>query len=648
MKNKDFGFFQQHIEKIALGVGGVVLLGVGATQFLLGEPNAIELENQPVAPADIQDTVTRSADRLKSKLAGGSPIESIEIPRYAALYQKHLALPVATDQKLAAIDNTGLAKPWVKTVSPDYVQKILPTPPMTFDVLAKSGHGVLANTGSDSYFALQQIIGDKQPADFTYVSVSAKFSFADLMKRYRSTDIPGDQRIDEGLWRERLAITSVQLLREELDPVTGEWGNQMTLSPLPGQFAIVPSDQPTLTFEQSQALEAQVRSRQNDIRRPEFPEIQNGPWTPPDIANRVYTSEELQRREELERKITQLKRNLARLTGDDDPNPRRRDRGNRRGNDDFQNNDDFADPRRSIRDDRRGGRNDDSDQSDRRAQRNAERIANLENDLFDAQDELNALLGITEEDELAAGPRGRPSGQSNPNTNGEFGPNFGPDDFRNPGFRPPPSRDGVTDGVPDEVKVWAHDLKAEPGKTYRYKVLVSVMNPLYRFPRLNPEQLAENRNRISLGPSQEEIDATEWSPSAMVELDPEHYYFVTSGSKDQKRAEVEVWTVYNGVWRKSEFTEYPGNEVGGPAQIPGVDTGGRGVPMDVGAIMLDVDSVTGSNGRADIRVFFVDPQTNRITTRLVNDDKNSDARKRLELEATLQSKQAEDRLSDSR
>ncbi|MEO0514407.1 MAG: hypothetical protein AAF086_03825 [Planctomycetota bacterium] len=646
MQNKDFGFFQQHIEKIALGVGGLVLLGVGATQFLLGQPNAITLENQPVAPDEIQEAVVRPAKQLEGKLKGGSPIDDIDIPAYAELFNKHVALPVATDQPLAAIDNTGLAKPLKQIVSPDYPLKFLPTPPMPYDVLAKSGHGVLSENGGDRFFALQQIIGDQRPADFSYVSVSANFSFAELMKRYRGPDVPGEQRIDEGLWRERLAVTAVQLLREELDPATGEWGNPATIRPLPGQFAIVPDDQPTLTFEASQELETQIRANQPVIRRPDFPAISNGPWTPPDIANRVYTPEELQQREELQRRITQLERQLDRLAGDD-RNPRGNDRNNRRGNQDDFDFQDFEEPRgaRDRRDNR--GSRDDTGTTDRRADRNAERLADLEDQLAAAQQELNELLGIEEDPNEFAGPRDFDGGDFRDPPR-DFNPTFDRNNFDDGQPRRPGMGGATAGSVPDEIKVWAHDLTAKPGRTYRYKVLVSVMNPLYRFPRLNPKQLAENRNRISIGPSEEEISQTEWSPSATVELDPKHYYFVTGGSKDQKRADVEVWTVYDGIWRKNEFVEYPGNEIGGTAEISGVATGGRGVPMNVGTFMLDVDSALASNGRPDVRVLFIDPETNRITIRMVNDDKNSDKRKELELLADLQTKQSQNQLSDSR
>ncbi|MEM9913766.1 MAG: hypothetical protein AAF911_02265 [Planctomycetota bacterium] len=648
MKNKDFGFFQQHVEKIALGVGGLVLVGVGATQFLLGDPNAIEVKNQPVAPSEIADAVIRESDRLKSKLADPNQLEGINavIPRYADSFAKLYNKPVGTDQMLAPIDNTGLAMDLNKVISPDYPEKFLPTPPMATDVLAKSAHGVLANDGSDQYFAVLEMVGDRQPADFNYVSVSGTFSFEELISRYSAIDIPGEQRIDAGLWRERLAITSVQLLREELDPTTGEWGNRVIVNPLPGSTAIVPSNQPTLTFEESQDLEQQLRSNQRDLRQPLFPSISNGPWTPPDIGNRVYTPEELQRREDLERLITRLQRQLDRLQGTDDRSARgsdrRSERSSRRGGpEDFE---DYGDLGGSDRESRRGSRRGGGDEEDNpRADREARQIAQLEEDLMEAERELNELLGI-DEDEEQPGRAGQRRG-------GFDGPDFDdfPDDI-GPGITP--GRRGNLGGSPrgeesDVVKVWAHDLTVEPGKTYRYKVLVSVMNPLYRFPRLNPTQLAENRNRVSLGPSEADIAAAEWSLSGQVTVEPEFYYFVDSANKEQKRADIEVWTVYDGMWRKNEFVEYPGNEVGGIAEPEGVDTRGRGIAMNVGTIMLDVDSISRAGGSA-VRVLLLDPETNRITTRLVNEDKNSDARKRLELEADLQAKQAENRLSEAR
>lgn len=660
MRTKDFGFFQQHVEKIVLGLGLLVLLGVGATQFLLGEPNAVELENKSVAPGDIKDTVVIKAERLKNDLGKESPIPEIVIPKYAESFVRLFGLPVATDQSLAAIDAPGIASVWLNVVSPKYLDLLLPTPPVPIDVLATSGHGVL-DDGGDRAFAFRQIIGDQRPADFSYVSVSAEFSFDELTKRYRAEDVPQNQRIDEGLWRERMAITSVRLLREELNVLTGEWGDKKTITPLPGQIAVVPEDRPELSFEQSQELESWIRQNQPDIRRPIFPQIANGPWNPPGVDDRKFTPEQLQRREELERIISTAQRRIDRLSGNEG---RDDGRGNRSRPDRRQN--DFDDlggipddlgggggrggrPDRSARG---GGRDRGTDRgNNERPDRESQQLMKAEEELYEAQRELNELLGIDEED-LAAENRNRLPG------GGDFD-GFDPIEMMNPedfavpgagavpgGYGNLPRRTGSqTEDVPEAVKVWAHDLTVEPGKTYRYKVLVSVLNPLYRFPRLNPEQKKNNENRISIGPSQDEIDNTPWSISAEVTLDPLHYFFVTSGNKDAKRADFEVWTVFNGIWRNKEFVEFPGNEVGGNAEFPNVDTGGRPVAMNVGAIMLDVDSIKVANGSPAVRVLLLDPATNRIETRLVNDDKNSDKRRELDLEAELQQKKADNRLS---
>lgn len=651
MRTKDFGFFQQHVEKIVLGVGLLVLIGVGATQFLLGEPNAVELENKPVAPGDIKDTVVIKSNQLGSRLDADSPIPTIDIPAYAESFVRLFGLPVATDQQLASIDSPGIASVWLNVVSPKYLDLVLPTPPVPADALATSGHAVLDDTGGDRFFALQEIIGDHRPADFPYVSVSAEFSFDDLIDRYRAEDVPLAQRVDEGLWRERMAITSVRLLREELNPLTGEWGDRQIINPLPGQIAVTPEDQPELTFEQSQELENWIRQNQPEIRRPAFPQISNGPWNPPGVDDRKFTSEQLQRREELERAIDTAQRKIDRLLGNDDRNNRgnnnRTPRGRQDNFDDMGLPPGFEDGGRGTRGTRgtRGG----NERGNERPDRDTIQLEKAEQELFEAQRELNELMGLGEEELAAENSYNRPGANEFDNP-----ADFNPADFGNPGIDPGfpggygnmPQRPGTqAQDVPDVVKVWAHDLTAQPGKTYRYKVLVSVLNPLYRFPRLNPQQLEENKNRISIGPSQEEIDNTPWSISAEVKLDPEHYFFVTSGSKDAKRANIEVWTVYNGIWRNKEFIEFPGNQIGGDAELPNVDTGGRPVAMNVGSIMLDVDSIKVSNGPPAVRVLFLDPETNRIETRLINDDKNSDDRKRLELEADLAQKKADNRLS---
>ncbi|NJN37336.1 MAG: hypothetical protein HC794_10210 [Nitrospiraceae bacterium] len=185
-----------------------------------------------------------------------------------------------------------------------------------------------------------------------------------------------------------------------------------------------------------------------------------------------------------------------------------------------------------------------------------------------------------------------------------------------------------TKGGKKPVRVIENAL--QPGKTYRYKVIVCVLNPLYRQSRLPVEQVAENFHRISLGPDEQELADASWS--APIALDPAFLFFIVSANKDQKRIEAEVWTIYNGLWRRSSFIEYPGNVIGGLANIPGVDDGGLGIRMQVPSILLDIDSVSGAGvggGGSAIRALFLDQTTGRIDSRLADQDRKSELRQRL-------------------
>ena len=625
MKKNDFGFLQQHAEKIALGCGLAILLGVAVTQFVLGGSNEIELGNQTVAPGDIRDTVMNEARRLEASLDRGSPLEERPIPRYTDSFNKVYELPIAASETLSYFDQGPLAKNWIKVVSPDYAEKILPRPPVPTDIWVRSSHALLDRNAGSEVGPYLQIIGDRQPADFQYVSVRTTFSFDEWRKRLQNQNVPAASRIEEGLWRDRLAITGVRLLREEIDPRTGEWGNRTVIAPLPGPSADVPNEETIsadMTVEQASGLESWILGNQIAFQQPSFPPIQNGPWLPPSPTDRQLTSEQLQKRQDLTNEIDRLRRQLERQAGDSRSGGTNRGGGRAPrggGPEDF---DDFGGFDERGPDRRRSDRRGPTEQADPEDAR----LRNLEQRLQEAQRELDELLGI-ESDAQNTQP-----GESGPPM-GEFGEErFDNGDRRFDNFRGGNSNSSVS----DRVTVWAHDLTVEPGKTYRYKLFVEVLNPLFRNPRLNPEQRKINRTRVSLGPSEEELDDAPWSPE--MRIDPDYYFFALTGSRDTKRASFEVWTVYDGQWRKSEFTEFPGDEIGGTAEIAGLP---NPVPMNAGPILLDVDAVSAPNNRGSVvRVLYLDADSGEIRTRLVNDDKSSEDRQRLEFQLQQQQQEA--------
>ena len=651
MPANELGFFQKHTEKIALALGVAVLAGAGATQFLLGQPNAVTIDGKQVGPGEIADQVRTQVDQLDTKLNDTKrQIEAFESPAYNDNFAKLYDRPVADGPLPAVITDGGLEGKLAVIDSPNYPTKVLPNPPVATDMVIKTGNGVLADATDGrerpQVDALRQIVGEQRPADFPYVSVRGTFPIADYRNRLETAGTTDAERIDRSLWSRRMAVAAVYLTRERLDPTTGVWGESRIIRPLPGQFGVLPEDRPQLSREESDGLEQEILTRQEEIRREPFPRLANGPWTPPDADNRMFTAEEKEQRRDLERDLENLKRRLGRLVNPEAAGagrrPGARTRPTRGGGTDDPYGDD--DPTGAYGDGGGGGaapdrsrRSRTSGTSSRDEERRAKQVEALQTQIQEKQTELNNLLGTDDE---GLGATGAPGGFDGGYGGGVYdddddptgaysdGGGYGGESY---GGGPRGGPAATADG-PDELRVWAHDLTCKAGETYRYKLVVAMFNPLYRQTRLTRKQLKENYDRVSIGPDESELAAAPWSPP--VGLDPKYFYFATSGNKDEKRAEFEVWTIFNGIWETGSFPEVPGNEIGGVATTaaPG------GVPMSVGKILLDVDAVSSSvsGGSTQIRALVLDEASGAIEGRMVSADRRSELRERLESEREQQ------------
>ncbi len=176
--------------------------------------------------------------------------------------------------------------------------------------------------------------------------------------------------------------------------------------------------------------------------------------------------------------------------------------------------------------------------------------------------------------------------------------------------------------------MWAHDLFAEPGATYRYKLVAAPMNPLFRYSRVAEEQRLANRDRASLAPSDADLQAASWTPP--VTLNPRADFFFLGGNADQDRARVEVWKVYDGLWQRSDFEENPGNGIGGE-QLLEVRGQRERVDLATGALVLDIDVQQGIDSNPDQRLVYEDAD-GRIRSRTRQDDQDSPRRAQLQRE----------------
>jgi hypothetical protein len=278
----------------------------------------------------------------------------------------------------------------------------------------------------------------------------------------------------------------------------------------------------------------------------------------------------------------------------------------------------------------------------RRAEQQQRQIETVTTELAAKRAELNALLGIQEDTSASQFLGGGAASMGGEFMMDEFGGMVDPMMMGGPGLQQPGQPTGFptlgqqqpgqnfVNTLPERVRVWAQDLTVQPGRTYRYKVIVTVINPLFQYTRVATEQREINEFKLALGPSEDELAAMEWSPP--VEVESNLLFFLAAANvADQinpARARVEVWRIFDGRWRQKEFIENPGNPIGGIETVQTQLLGPQSVDMHVGAVLLDIDPVQTDRG-TDIRMIYFDEYTNSIQMRMRRDDNDNAKRKEL-------------------
>jgi hypothetical protein len=152
----------------------------------------------------------------------------------------------------------------------------------------------------------------------------------------------------------------------------------------------------------------------------------------------------------------------------------------------------------------------------------------------------------------------------------------------------------------DELLVWGHDLEVQPGSTYQYRCVARVYNPFFG----KGNQLVKEQDAAGLSAAFT-IDsvASEWSSELTVS--PDVRFFVTKamvgdGSLGMGSAQIEVYKLLGGQWRRGEVSVQPGERIG---RVD--DRGGASVDFSTQYFLLDVvedlDSERSSGATRDRR-----------------------------------------------
>ncbi|MBK7403795.1 MAG: hypothetical protein IPJ41_03960 [Phycisphaerales bacterium] len=540
MKKNRINPIEQHFEKAVLGGVSVVLLGVVAMQFLT-QPNAVKSGDSPnpVAPGQIYEPIKAKAEELLAQMRSVSP-DLPEVPRqdvatqFAQVSSLDAANAVVTDKfgvkaevQVASIgnDNSGDAA----------TAYALPAIPAPASLAAASHRGTLNPLVVAANPEIAKLVSSTQPFDIAAVSIEGHVNGSSLRSSLEA-DPDGDgpmRPLPLSWWRGNVELLGIEAERQELD-AAGAWGGNTIIAGLPGEPSLLtearkPGIAPADVLQIAQQAQGFIR----DIAEPEFPQTIAGPdWVKPSEQQEDSgLSDDQTKINRLKKQVATMDRKIAALTtqrdavgsGGGDPGREQSGGGGggRLGGGRGQSpptNTPSTDPIQKKRDAYQAQ----IDAADRERQRIVADLAKLGVDVDGAQTQNQ--------------------GQAEP-------------------VKPLPY---ILDA--EDMPVWVHDLTAQQGKTYRYRIRVVLNNPLFG----RGIYLAESQQDAAKSPTMEG-PWSEWTDP--VDLESDRHYFVTTASADDAlgggpRASVEVYQFYYGYWRKGSTTLEPGDLIHARAKLP--------------------------------------------------------------------------------
>lgn len=535
MKLKGINPFEQHAEKIVLGVVGTAMLGALGYQFLRSSDIKVGGKDVPLSAAFVPTET--EARRVQGAIDNPSPTLPPE-PKFD-LGEK---MSLGRDAKVGPTTLVAaMGRPVdVKGFNPERAvatsQYSLPAVAAPKNVSTNAFRSTVSPMEVIRHAELAKFVPAVQPFDKAAVSVEAEFS-GTLLRDALAADpdgsgpleaMPGSWWRDVGGIGDLVDVLAVQIERETIATPEGrtpEKAEVVVLPPLPGRVNAIaewensvkgPGDVPFKITE--------LRPLSDDIQRAPYYQTIAGPeWLPPSEASKADDENPngreiriLKSREaDLERRINGLRDQLQKLGGA----PGGRDRAPGGGGGLGGGKGGGGQQAPGPRPDPNGGNNP--------RQQIERRLAEFENQLADTRSKLETL-----------GSKGN-------------------------------AADATAKGVvgtldSGSVKVWTHDITAQPGATYRYRVRVVINNPLFG------RNLQQGQNDLSSKPTI--VGAwSSWSEPTFVDRDS--YFFITSAEEtgaitSRPRATAELYQFYYGYYRQASLGVEPGDPLFGKANLP--------------------------------------------------------------------------------
>jgi hypothetical protein len=618
MARGSVNLFEQHVEKIALGLGAVFLL-LMVYMYLLSSPNRVDYGGRKVTPTGLDDAIQQDSDALKKAL-DKAPVAETDVPDYSGqLTEQHSeglfgdkvdAQPLVPLQLPLAAD-FGPPIPNMSEEQEEGQSDIVLVPPLAPAApVLRSGRNLvfrepgrlMAATGTQG-----QTQPASEPVELAWISVAAYFDRAAqqnamtkagyatyLSKIYvAGVDVQRQEVLADGRYsgwqdvKRSPAMPQVDIPDPEVDAATGAVVNRDAIN----QAFLV------------------VKGHQQSICQPPFYRIEAGvQWRMPPLDGYPDTDED-------QPKVKKPKQSGEPDTSDRPPvihtgSTASAEREGRARADD------------ALKRAEEAYRKSEDDQ----AQRSARDVIDNE---FASHGTRNKARAILHSIELL---RQQAEGKNAPRS-------AGPAQESNQGK----SRDGGRESEPNlvcdpndpqKLALWFHDDSVEAGKTYRYRMRVKLWNRyVTKFAALkDPEQ---GKQAILLG---------DWSlPSEPKTVTPAAYFFVTSAFRGRDTVTATVYKWHKGALVHQLFRVGVGDLIG---NVEESDTGildrqtlqptRETVDYSTGALVLDLrfekavvqrtvsDKSTGEFNLRDVEsavLVYLDPADGRVKQRVERFDR---------------------------
>lgn len=560
MKLKGINAFEQHVEKIVLGVAVLGVVGIAAWQFLSAP--AFKVGRETVPPTEVDRLLDRKAQALQTQLRGDSNVKipSDDVPLAGPAFSERMAKPVSPVRSYARsspsfngmLVTSGGAAADVWYHEPRFGPLAMVRVDQTADALTTESAKAAAAVSGIVKDEFGTIDGPKDVVWTTPVASINLKAIREELRRAEPTAQPPRAQVPSVWYQDTAFIVDVTFERQERK-ADGSWGEPVEVpifSPRDEELLFRPRIASASAELQDDVFNALGSAqKQLAILQPEFYDTVNNAFVAPTLGAgdaAAASSDDggaARKRMQLRTQLEQKQRSADALRGDvaklggpwDEAQEKKFEEERKRQEAENKAASGSGSGSSGGKSGGSGGLGGAMKKGDTDAKGAAERERDAKRVRMTRISKTKQLKKL--DDEIAAIEKqlgDAPSAGAK-----KAAPSF---------------------ASMDEAVVWGHDLEVKPGGTYRYRCVARIYNPLFgKGNQLVKEQAA---NAAAF------VVATEKSPwSIDVTVSPRVRFFVTratvgDGALQAGTAQVEVYRFVEGRWRRSEVLVQPGDRIG--------------------------------------------------------------------------------------